>query len=124
MRDTDLTDRQWELLEPLLPRRNRLGRPRVDDRRTINRILYVLRTDCRWKDLPAEYSSPVTCWRRLNTWQEQGVWTKVLRVLLGQLHKRGRLKLTHSYLDGSFAPAKRGVLALARPRRVRAPKGK
>jgi transposase len=112
------------LLEPLLPRRNRLGRPRVDDRRTLNGILYVLRTGCRWKDLPPEYGSPVTCWRRLKTWQERGVWTKVLRVLLGQWHKRGRLKRTHSYLDGSSAPVTRGALALAKPRKARGPNGK
>jgi transposase len=113
MRDIDLTNRQWRLLEPLLPRDNRLGRPRVDDRRTINGILYVLRNGCRWKDLPREYGSPTTCWRRLKRWQEQGVWTRVLRVLLGQLHKRGRLTLSHSYLDASFAPAKKGALGSA-----------
>jgi len=113
MRDTELTDRQWRLIEPLLPREHRLGRHRADDRCTINGILYVLRVGCRWKDLPPEYSSPVTCWRRLKTWQERGVWARILRVLLGQLHKRGRLKLSHSYLDASFAPAKRGVRASA-----------
>lgn len=123
MRDTDLTDRQWALIEPLLPREHRLGRPRVDDRRTINGILWVLRTGARWKDLPPEYGSPVTCWRRLKTWQARGGWTRILRVLLGQLHKRGRLKLTHSYLDGSFAPAKRGASGSARPRKVRGPHG-
>ena len=52
MRDTDLTERQWALIEPLVPRENRLGRPRVDDRRTINGILWVLRTGARWKDCP------------------------------------------------------------------------
>ena len=111
MRDTDLTDRQWRLIAPLLPRENRLGRHRADDRRTINGILYVLRVGCRWKDLPREYGGAVTCWRRLKTWQERGVWSRILRVLLGQLHKRGRLKLSHSYLDASFAPAKRGARA-------------
>ena len=112
MGDTDSTDRQWRLIDPLLPRENRLGRHRADDRRTINGVLWVLRTGARWKDLPRPYGSPVTCWRRLKAWQERGVWARILRVLLGQLHKRGRLKLSHSYLDASFAPAKRGARAL------------
>jgi len=123
MRDTDLTNWQWAHIEPLLPRENRLGRPRAEDRRTINGILWVLRTGARWKDLPPDYGSPVTCWRRLKCWQERGVWTRILRVLLGQLHKRGRLKLSHSYLDGSFAPAKRGAPESARPRKARGPNG-
>jgi transposase len=58
---TDLTDTQWELIQPLLPAARRMGRPRADDRRTINGILYVLRTGSNWKDLPERYGSFVTC---------------------------------------------------------------
>jgi hypothetical protein len=63
---TDLSDAQWELIQPLLPAAKPTGRPRADDRRTLNSILYVLRTGCRWKDLPDRYGSSVTCWRRLD----------------------------------------------------------
>lgn len=120
MRDTDLSAKDWKLIEPLLPRPNRHGRPRVDDRRTINGILFVLKTGCRWKDMPREYGSPATCWLRLVRWQREGVWTRVLRVLLGQLGKRGRLKLSHGILDASFAAAKKGVAASVSPRLARA----
>ena len=123
MRDTDLTDRPWALTNSLLPRENRLGRPRADDRRTINGLLWVLRTGARWKDVPPEYSSPVTCWRRLKRWQEHGVWPRILRVLLGQRHKRGRLTRSHTDLDGSFAPAKRGALESGRPSKAKGPSG-
>jgi transposase len=58
----DLSDDQWELIQPLLPAPKPTGRPRADDRCTINGILYVLRTGCRWKDLPDRYGSSVTCW--------------------------------------------------------------
>ena len=44
MRTTELTDEQWERLNPLLPPRKKRGRPRADDRRTLNGVLYVLRT--------------------------------------------------------------------------------
>lgn len=119
MRDTDLSAKGWKLIQPLLPRQRRRGRRRADDRRTINGILFVLRTGCRWKDMPREYGASSTCGRRLVVWQREGVWTRVLRVLLGQLGKRGRLKLSHGILDASFAPAKKGVAASVSPRLAR-----
>lgn len=120
MRDTDLSAKDWKLIQPLLPRQRGCGRRRADDHRTINGILFVLRTGCRWKDMPREYGCPATCWARLVRWQREGVWTRVLRVLLGQLGKRGRLKLSHGILDASFAPAKKGVVASVSPRLARA----
>lgn len=120
MRDTDLSAKDWKLIQPLLPRKKRRGRARVDDHRTINGILFILRTGCRWKDLPREYGAPSTCWKRLVRWQREGVWKRILRVLLGQLGKRGRLKLSHGILDASFAPAKKGVAVSVSPRLARA----
>lgn len=79
MVEQELSDAQWELMRPWLPAPKRRGRPRADDRRTISGILYVLRTGCRWQDLPGEYGSPVTCWRRLHQWQEQGIWEEIWR---------------------------------------------
>jgi transposase len=116
MRDTDLSAKDWKRIERTLPRQNRRGRPRADDRKTINGILFVLKSGCRWKDMPAEYGAYTTCWTRLVEWQRKGVWPRVLRVLLGQLGKRGRLKLSHGILDASFAPAKKGAVVLALPR--------
>jgi len=120
MRDTDLSAKDWKLIQPLLPRKKRRGRDRVDDRRTINGILFVLKTGCRWHDMPREYGSPSTCWLRLIRWQREGVWPRILRVLLGQLGKRGRLKLSHGILDASFAPAKKGAAVSVSPRLARA----
>jgi transposase len=51
-----LTDGEWALLEPHLPARKRLGRPRrVDLRRVINALQYMLATGCQWRALPAEF---------------------------------------------------------------------
>jgi len=60
MSKIQLTDMQWVFIRPLLPPPARTGRPRADDRRTIEGILYVLITGCRWRDLPREYGSPTT----------------------------------------------------------------
>ncbi len=65
----ELTDSQWAVIAPLLPTRKRRGRPRADDRTTLNGILHVLRSGCRWQDMPRRYGAPNTCWRRLAHWQ-------------------------------------------------------
>ena len=50
--DKELGDEQWELIAPLLPKPKGRGKPRAEDRRTLNGILWVLRSGARWKDLP------------------------------------------------------------------------
>jgi transposase len=103
-----LTDRQWDFIRPLLPRPARIGRPRADDRRTIEGILYVLITGCRWQDLPREYGAPTTVWRRLKQWGEAGVWERIWRAALAVLDVHGKLDWSMVFLDGSFVPAKKG----------------
>ena len=106
---TDLTDAQWRWLKPLLPRQGRMGRPRADDRRIINGILYVLRIGCRWDALPARYGSFDTCWRRLRQWQRDGTWIRIWRGLFQQLDEQDRLDWKHTVLDSSAVPAKEGA---------------
>ena len=56
----------WAVLEPLLPKQKPgPGRNRLDNRKVLNGILYVLKTGCAWADVPQGYGSPTTCWRRL-----------------------------------------------------------
>src|SRR5258708_23384300 len=103
-----LTERQWDFIRPLLPPHARTGRPRADDRRTIEGILYVLVTGCRWQDLPREYGAPTTVWRRLKRWGEEHVWERIWRAALSALDQHGKLDWSMAFLDGSFAPAKKG----------------
>jgi transposase len=113
MKHLKFTDAQWAILQPLLPSRSRTGRPRADDRRTLEAILYVLKTGCRWRDLPREYGAPVTAWRRLRRWEEEGVWERIWRTILSLLSAQGKLDWKAAFLDGSFVPAKRGDLRSA-----------
>jgi len=103
-----LTDTQWAFIQPLLPPPARTGRPRANDRRTIEGIIYILTTGCRWQDLPREYGAPTTVWRRLRRWSEEGVWDRIWRAALAALDRRGQLDWSRAFLDGSFAPAKNG----------------
>lgn len=108
---SDLTDKEWELLRPLLPARARRGRPRNNDRQTVNGILYVLSTGCRWEDLPPErYGSGKTCWYRFQQWRQLGLWNAIAGILLMQLNRRRKIDLTNAYLDTSVRQNKRGVI--------------
>jgi len=117
-RQAFLTERMWEKLDPLLPqlpRGKKGGRPWVDNRRCLEGILWVLKTGARWRDLPEEYPSPSTCWRRMRKWAEEGVWEKIMQEFLGELDARGRLKWEETFADGSFAPAKKGAMESGKP---------
>ena len=106
-------DEQWELIRPLLPAPKRMGRPRADDRRTLNGIMWVLRSGARWRDLPDRYGSSSTCHRRLQEWEEQGVWEHIWLAFLSILDAQGKLDWSQSFLDGSFVPAKKGAATSA-----------
>lgn len=108
MATVHLTDKQWAFIQPLLPPPARTGRPRADDRRTLEGILYVLVTGCRWQDLPREYGAPTIVWRRLKRWGQEGVWEHIWRAALAVFDRHAQLDWTMAFLDGSFAPAKNG----------------
>lgn len=119
----DLTDAQWTLIEPLIPQqKSGPGRKRNDDRRTLNGILFVLKTGCAWEDVPRIYGSPATCWRRLHAWSQDGTWERMWRRLLSQLDAQGKLEWARAFLDGSFVPAKKGAPASVRPKLAKARK--
>jgi transposase len=125
-RRSELTDEQWAVIEPMLPEpkaSSRGGPKPIPNRPVFEGILWVLRTGARWKDMPDGFPSYSTCRRRLIEWEEQDVWLKAWRALLGQLDERGQLQWDEAFADGSFAPAKKGACASARPNAARARSG-
>ena len=56
----DLTDFEWSVIQPLLPKKPR-GVPRLDDRRVLNGIFWVLRSGAPWRDLPDNFGPYTTC---------------------------------------------------------------
>ena len=115
-----LSDKQWEKIEPHLPKLTSRGRPWADNRACLEGILWVLRTGARWQDLPERYPSPSTCWRRLHRWMEEEVWLTVWRAFLDELDAQGHLDWSETFVDGTFAPAKKGALASEKPSGARA----
>src|SRR5512143_239524 len=111
--DDVLTDELWQRLAALLPPRPRRfpypGRRAVDDRVVLAGIIWVLRRDVPWRQLPASFGvSGVTCWRRLRNWQTAGVWQALHERLLAELRAAGRLDLRAALGDSSQVHALKG----------------
>ena len=78
----ELTDKEWLAIQPHLPNKPR-GVPRVDDRRVLNGIFWVLRSGAFWSDVPERYGPPTTIYNRFNRWSRQGVWEDIFYALTG-----------------------------------------
>ena len=108
-----LTDELWAVIEPMLPMWTpspKGGHPRVDDRRALTGILFVLKTGIPWEDLPCEMGCGcgMTCWRRLRDWQKDGTWDKIHKVLLARLRGAGKIDWSRALIDSSSVRAAYG----------------
>lgn len=107
-------DGLWQRIEPLLPqvqRRYRYpGRKRLDDRKVLCGILFVLYTGIPWEFLPQElgFGSGMTCWRRLSEWHAAGVWQQLHELLLAELHAAEKLDWSKAVIDSSHVRALKG----------------
>ena len=114
----DLTDLQWAVLDALIPepprRKDGRGRPWKGCRSVLNGILWVLRTGAPWADLPERYPSYQTCHRRFQQWVRSGIMRGVFEALAEDMRIQGRLDVREAFIDGSFAPAKKGDRKLAK----------
>ena len=90
----DLSDKEWGIIEPLLPNKPR-GVPRVDDRRVLNGIFWVLRTGAPWEDMPERYGPRTTVYNRFVRWRKAGVWERVLK------HLQANFEASHYMIDSS-----------------------
>ncbi len=88
----DLTDKQWDVLRPLIPLASLEGRPATVERREIvNAILYVLRSGCPWRLLPHEFPAWGTVYSYFRRGPREGVWEQILQTLRMQVRqKEGR----------------------------------
>jgi putative transposase len=89
---SDLSEREWAILEPLIPPAKPGGHPRTTDmREVINAILYVDRTGCQWRALPHEFPPWSTVWSYFRKWRNDGTWKRMHTALREQVRiKQGR----------------------------------
>lgn len=107
MRFAELSDEQWEFIKPHLPPQPIVGRKRANDRKTINGILYVLITGCRWHDMPQSYGAYQTAWRRLKWWSKEGVWDNILVAAQEKAYAIGKLSLVTLAVDSTLIDSKK-----------------
>ena len=75
---SDMTDREWALVEPFLPMPRRLGRPRTTDlREVVNALLYIATTGCQWRMLPKDFPPCSTVQRYFYEWRALGLWARI-----------------------------------------------
>ncbi len=92
----DLTDAQWERLQPLLPpqkhgKGTKGGRPSINHRQIINGILWILRTGAPWEALPGRYGKRSTVSTRSYRWIEQGIWDRSYDAVKAQADASGEV---------------------------------
>jgi transposase len=73
----DLTDFEWNVIEPVLPK-GRRGRQPENNLRVMNGIFWVLRTGAPWRDLPERYGPYTTAYNRFNRWRKAGIWDRLM----------------------------------------------
>ena len=79
---TDLTDEQWKLVEPFLPKAKLGGRPRKTDlREVLNALFYLVRTSCQWRMIPHEFPRWRTCYNYYRDWIATGTWSEIMVML-------------------------------------------
>ena len=104
---SDMTDAEWALIRRLLPRPNRLGRPRKADLRSVvEAILYILSTGCQWRALPHEFPPYSTVQGYFYAWRDTGRWQRIVSVLVWRARKKlGRAPTpTAGVIDSQSAP--------------------
>ncbi len=133
----ELTETEWARLQPLLPPR-KAGKPRQDDRRILNGIVWKLATGAPWRDLPERYGPWQTAYTRFRRWTLAGVWDRLLAAVQRQADVAGELDWELHFVDGTVIRAHQhaagakggtqkprhsgGVRAASRPRSTCAPR--
>jgi transposase len=123
MRRYELTDEQWAVIEPLLPKATsgrRLAAPRV----MVNTMLWVLRSGAPWRDLPERFG-PFGPWQTVyhhfNAWSRQGVFGRILEALQIRLDAEGHIDWDLWCVDGTMVRASRAAAGAGKKRAPTSP---
>jgi transposase len=104
----ELTDHEWMAIKPMLPNKPR-GVPRVNDRRVLNGIFWVLRSGAPWRDLPDDFGPYTTCYNRFVRWRRAGVWGRIMNALAAAHDASVQMSLHRLSACISTVPASSGT---------------
>lgn len=83
---SDLTDAEWQIIEPLLPLPKAMGSPRtVNLREILNAIFYRVDNGCKWRALPHDFPPYQTVYDYFRRWVKTGLWPHINQALVGQV---------------------------------------
>jgi putative transposase len=91
-----LSEAQMRRIEPYFPRSH--GVPRVDDRRILSGIIFVIRNGLRWRDAPGEYGPHKTIYNRFVRWSRMGVFNRIFAGLAAKGGKSDQLMIDATHL--------------------------
>jgi putative transposase len=108
-----IPDELWERIHPLIPshppkNKDRPGRPRMDDRRAMNAIFYVLRTGCQWKALPRSLGASSTVNDRFVEWRKAGLFERMWKESLAEYDERKGIEWEWQSMDTIMTKAPLG----------------
>ncbi len=107
MRRHELTDSEWQRLEPLLPPRARTGRPPKEHRTIINALLWLAKAGAPWRDLPERFGPWRTVATRFYRWTASGLWSRILAALHRDADAQGQVDWEVHMVDGTSVRAHR-----------------
>jgi transposase len=106
----ELTEEQWQRLQPRLPpQKSATGRPNLDHRTTLNGILWILGTGAPWADFPERYGSYKTVSLRFYRWRKAGIWEQILTALQQDADAQGAVDWHIHYVNASSVRAHRSA---------------
>ena len=110
MKRHQLTDEQWALVEPHLPRsKARTGRPPKDLRLMLDGVFWVLHTGAPWRDLPERFGPWQTVYDHFRNWRKSGVLGSIVEALQVKLDKDGYIDWDLWCVDGAHVRASRAA---------------
>jgi transposase len=110
MKRHQLTDEQWALVEPHVPRsKARTGRPASDPRRMLDGVFWVLHTGAPWRDLPERFGPWQTVYDHFRNWRKAGVFAAIIEALQLKLDKDGYIDWDLWCVDGAHVRASRAA---------------
>jgi putative transposase len=86
--NSDLKDEEWEFLQPILVKKKRRGpKSRVDIRKVVDGIFYLLRTGCQWRYIPKEYGKWSVIQGYFRRWTNNNIWAELNTILRNKLRQ-------------------------------------
>jgi transposase len=105
-----LTDEQWQMIEPLIPKsKARTGRPARDSRLMLDGIFWILGTGAAWRDLPKRFGPWQTVYHYFRHWRKTGVFAGIIEALQVKLDRNGLIDWDLWCVDGGSVRASRAA---------------